>query len=147
MPRGAASNATVPNKRGVKEDGEASAVPEVTGSLLDRIDDYLHALSIPDCLITPSQYADFRRSSSTRHDPIRRLLLAVLEDAVDIYRKYHTSPLARRRRLFGEACAWFFDEEDCDDDRHLCFATICDALGLEASALRVGLRRLHKERV
>lgn len=116
---------------------------EVSGSPLDRTDDYLHALAVPNCLITPSQYADSRRANATIHNPLRRLMFAILDDAIDIYRKYGASTFTARRRMFDEACAWIFDEEDRDDNRHLCFDTVCEALGIDAPALRVGLKRLN----
>lgn len=70
--------------------------------------------------------------------PEKRLLLAVLEEAVVTFQRYSTDPGRRGRRLFREADEWV-----CSDD--LCwpcsFRNICDVLGLDPAYVRQGLRR------
>ena len=72
--------------------------------------------------------------------PEKRLLLAVLEEAVVTFQRYSTDPGRRGRRLFREADEWV-----CSDD--LCwpcsFRNICDVLGLDPAYVRQGLRRWH----
>jgi hypothetical protein len=69
--------------------------------------------------------------------PERRLMLAVLEEAVaDVQRLcFATAPLARRE--FRAAQEWIERE---DHEWPFSFVRICDALGLEAQAIRRGLR-------
>src|SRR5712691_11258697 len=83
----------------------------------------------------PSQYwnAVARRQQL---EPERRLLLAVLENAVRTYRQYVFTP----SRLLREVEDWLFDE---NRDDPFSFETICDALGLSAEAVRRGI--LHSE--
>lgn len=68
--------------------------------------------------------------------PEKRLLLAVLEDAVITFQRYVTSTRRRGRRLFLEAEAWIVS----DDMAWTCsFQDVCDALGLDSRYLRQGL--------
>jgi hypothetical protein len=68
----------------------------------------------------------------------RRLLIALLEDAVRCYQKYAFSGTRRGRRLFREADAWFTDP---DLDVDIRFEFVCDVLGIEADSVRDALRR------
>src|SRR5213593_4821640 len=80
----------------------------------------------PDTLL-PSQF----------FDRTRRLMIAVLEDAVDVYRKQAGSKDARGEQLFQEAEEWI---EDTDRAWLFSFQNICDVLDLDADYLRRGLR-------
>ena len=90
----------------------------------------------PDTLL-PSQYFDrIRRRAS--FDGERRLMVAVLEDAVDVYRKQAGARDRKRRQLFEDAEAWI---ESDDKSWIFSFENICDVLGIDATYLRKGLRR------
>jgi len=100
------------------------------------MDERYPGLFQPDTLL-PSQYFDrFRRRSQL--DGERRLMLAVLEDAVDMYRK-HCGTQGRNRTLFLDAEAWIDD-----DDRTWMFSflNLCDVLDLDGEYLRRGLHAL-----
>jgi hypothetical protein len=98
------------------------------------------ALLVPDALL-PSQYVD-RIGRRWGADPERRLLLAILEDAVEVYLKHAAAVGPRHRRLFADAERWV---EDTDRSRLCAFETVCEVLGLDAASLRRGLRA-HKAR-
>ena len=87
--------------------------------------------------ILPSQF--FQSRTVVHGEP--RLMFAVLEDAVQSFKRYVAEPGTRARRLFTETAAWF-----ADDDRTspFSFVSICDALGLEPSYLRAGLRHYRR---
>ncbi len=68
--------------------------------------------------------------------PEKRLLLAVLEDAVITFQRYATSTRRRGQRLFREAEAWIVSD---DVDWACSFQSICDALGFDSRYLRQGL--------
>ena len=69
----------------------------------------------------------------------RRLLLAVLEEAVESFFRYRSAATRRGQRLFNETVEWFWDH----DQRWLySFETICQHLGLDAEFIRGGLHRL-----
>ena len=67
----------------------------------------------------------------------RLLMLAVLEDALDCYRKCRRSRDAATRLLFDETRAWV---ESRDHDRLFSFESICEALDIDPDYLRRRLR-------
>jgi len=68
--------------------------------------------------------------------PEKRLLLAVLEEAVGTYHRYIVATDHRDRAIFVAVEEWFAS----DDAAWLySFVGICDALGLEPSYVRAGL--------
>ena len=70
--------------------------------------------------------------------PEKRLLLAVLEEAVVTFQRYVTDTGRRGRRLFREAEEWVGSEQG---DWPCSFHNICDSLGLDPAYLRRGLER------
>jgi hypothetical protein len=95
----------------------------------------------PDILL-PTQYlASLRRGRID--EPERCLMLAVLEDVVDSYRKYALARDPRGQVLFCEAEEWFLSEGNAWP---FAFESICDVLDLNADSIRKGLergRRVH----
>src|SRR5919204_820315 len=102
-------------------------------------DDRLAGLFQPDTLL-PSQFFD-RVRRRTEHDGERRLMIAVLEDAVDVYRKQAGARDARAQQLFHEAEAWI---EDSDRTWLFSFQNICDVLDIDAEYVRRGLHEWKK---
>jgi hypothetical protein len=88
----------------------------------------------PDTLL-PSQYFD-RIRGRKQLDGERRLMIAVLEDAVDVYRKQVGAHDPRGQSLFRDAEDWI---EDRDKSWLFSFENICDVLDLEADYVRRGL--------
>ena len=87
--------------------------------------------------ILPSQFfGRFQLDASLQ--PEKRLMLAVLEDAVGTFQKYVTSSTRRGQRLFAEAEEWFAAPAT---EWPFSFESICQALGLDAAYLGGGLRR------
>jgi hypothetical protein len=87
--------------------------------------------------VLPSQFFDrFQIDASLQ--PEKRLMLAVLEDAVGTFQKYATAPGRRARRLFAEAEEWFNSD---DGTWPFAFVNVCQAIGLEPLYLRGGLHR------
>lgn len=70
--------------------------------------------------------------------PEKRLMLAVLEEAVGTFQKYTLASTRRARRLFGDVEEWFASD---DTVWPFAFASICEALALEPEYIRRGLRR------
>jgi hypothetical protein len=87
-------------------------------------------------VILPAQF--FVRLHADQGQPERRLMAAVLEDAVAIYRRCAGRRRGRGRRLFVEVHAWL---EARDDRSPYAFATVCDVLGLDPGCVRSALRR------
>ena len=93
----------------------------------------------PDILLPNQYFAAFRRGRAVEGE--RRLMLAVLEDAVDSYRKYALAQDPREQACFLEAKEWFVS-----NDRSWLFAfeNICDVLEMNAEYLRGGLERWRR---
>ena len=94
-------------------------------------------MMIPDAL-TPGQYYDGIRADDACVRPIKRLMLAVLEDAMRCYQTYANSRSRVQRRLFVEAEGWLMDRRG---DGAFAFETVCETLGIDPRYLREGLRR------
>ena len=69
-------------------------------------------------------------------EPEKRLLIAVLEHAVDDFRTYAVVPTGRGRWLFMEVASWFRSPAVGLFD----FEGICQATGLDPDFIRGGLR-------
>jgi hypothetical protein len=67
-----------------------------------------------------------------------RLMLAVLESAVEDFQKYVLARKPRGKRLFQEAEEWFLET---DSDELFSFENICDTLQLHPDYIRQGLLR------
>jgi hypothetical protein len=93
----------------------------------------------PDILLPNQYFAAFRRGRAVEGE--RRLMLAVLEDAVDSYRKHARACDPREQACFLEAKEWF-----SSNDRSWLFAfeNICDVLEMNADYLRSGLDRWRR---
>jgi hypothetical protein len=65
-----------------------------------------------------------------------RLMLAVLENAVEYFQKYVLARNPRGKQLFREAEEWFLDK---DGEALYSFESICETLGLHPDPIRKGL--------
>ena len=85
--------------------------------------------------VLPSQY--FAQAAvDASLQPEKRLMLAVLEDAVGSYQKFASARERTGQRLFAEVEDWFLSD---DQDWPYSFVNISQALGLDAAYLRRGL--------
>jgi hypothetical protein len=110
---------------------------EYDGTSFDGI---LPRLIEPEILL-PSQLFD-RFGGRSILEGERRLMLAVLEDAVSCFQKYCGGTRPRAQRLFKEAEEWFFDD---DGSWIFSFESVCAVLGIHPDYFRSSLRR-WKER-
>lgn len=83
-------------------------------------------------ILVRSQYLDtFRRSEHL--EPEKSLLAAILEDAVQEYRKYSGAHDSKSKTLFHEVEEWF----NCSDKEWIfCFANVCELLSLDPEYIR-----------
>ncbi len=88
----------------------------------------------PDTIL-PSQFTD-RTTLEPSAFPEKRLMLAVLEDAVATFQRYVEARDRRGRRLFREAEEWV---TSLDASWPFAFENICSALQIDAGYLRRGL--------
>jgi hypothetical protein len=76
----------------------------------------------------------FRLLDALPEDGERRLMLAVLMDAIRIVRKHHAGGIpSRRRRAWQRERGWI-EADDCSTP--FSFVSICEVLGLDASYVR-----------
>jgi hypothetical protein len=87
--------------------------------------------------VLPAQFFS-RTQIDAGLQPEKRLMLAVLEDAVGTYQKYALARDRRAQALFVEAEAWFASD---DTEWPYAFLNVCHALDIEVDYLRQGLRR------
>ncbi len=93
----------------------------------------------PDALLPAQFYAAFRTGSAIAGE--KRLMLAVLEDALDCYRKYADAVDAPGRQLFRDVDIWITSR---DRRWYYSYENICDTLEIDADYLRDGLMRLRR---
>jgi len=99
------------------------------------LEEKLGFLFQPDVLISWQYFETFR--SKTRLEPEKRLMLAVLEDAVQCFKENLSKRGEVQRRLFRDAEEWIFEGSD---EGAFAFESVCDALGIHPEYLRRGLR-------
>jgi len=88
----------------------------------------------PDTLL-PEQYLEtFRRKLHL--EPEKKLMLAVLEDAIACYQKYILARDGKGKILFQETEEWVLDG---NGDWLFSFANVCDTLGFDPDYVRRGL--------
>lgn len=98
-------------------------------------------LSDPQVLTQPTAYMPAQHFDLTpgRQVPagIRRLMAAILEDAINVHRSYANATTNDRRRLHAQARRWLASE---DTTWVFSFRRITEALGIEPHGLRRRLR-------
>ncbi|MGH7766788.1 MAG: hypothetical protein ACREQP_04985 [Candidatus Binatia bacterium] len=104
------------------------------------LEERLGFLFQPDVLI-PAQYFDALRSK-TGMEPEKRLMLAVLEDAVRCYQNNLAPESEIGRKSFEDAEEWLMEE---GGDWAFSFESICEALGLNPEYVRQGLSRWKRK--
>src|SRR5207244_10442593 len=93
-------------------------------------------LSLSLNLVMPSQFFPERGDGPAPGE--RRLVRAVLKDALAVLFKYDATQDRRGQRLLAEAQLWL---ESDDTDWPFSFVNVCDALGLEPSCVRERVAR------
>ena len=91
-------------------------------------------------IIVPSQYFDRVRSEESAQ-PEKRLMLAVMENAIATFQNSISGATRRQRRLLKETEEWMYSG---DISWPFSFENICALLGIEADYLRNGLAKWKK---
>ena len=106
------------------------------------VEEKVTSLFQPDTLL-PTQYLEtFRRKAHL--EPEKRLMLAVLEDAIACFQKYLFARDGRGRTLFREAEEWVVEE---GSDWLFSFDNLCEVLSLDPQYVRQGLLRWQQKRM
>jgi hypothetical protein len=102
--------------------------------------EHLASLFQTDTLLVDQYYDTVRRRIHL--EPERKLMLAVLEDAVVCFQKHIFARDRKGKRLHQEAEEWILD---CSNDWPFSFDTICEILGFNANYVRRGLLGWKRE--
>jgi hypothetical protein len=87
-------------------------------------------------VMLPAQFFPLLCGQTPRNKGECKLLAAVLEEAIDCFRKYLHASDRRQQRLFQEAEHWIMSQ---GDNFPFSFEHICDVLGIDPGYLRSGL--------
>ncbi len=99
-----------------------------------QAEDRLNDIFEPDILLPIQYFAALKRKKYSCGE--HRLLVAIIQDAVECFQKHIHARDSKRRQLFLDAEAWIIT----DDDRGMfSFDNICELLGLNNDYLRRGL--------
>jgi len=108
-------------------------------SLSHAVDEERHEPAF--MIVLPSQFPGGRSGDDVA---VRRLMTAVLEDAVHCYRKYFGARDGHGRRLFRDAERWLlFEEPGAPFD----FQTVCEVLDVSPEWIRRQLTRWRERRL
>ena len=96
----------------------------------------------PEAVLPQQFFSECWESAAVEGE--RRLLVAVLEDALQCFQKYAFAVDARSQRLFREAEEWLMQP---DTGAAFTFEYICETRGLDPESVRSGLRRWCERRI
>ena len=103
-------------------------------------DDRIASVFQPDTLLSAQYFDNMRRR--TLLEPEKRLMLAILEDAVDCFKENLSAESGRRKMLFDDAEQWI---RAGGGDWVFSFDYICEALGFNPAYVRQGLLRWQEK--
>jgi hypothetical protein len=111
-------------------------------AMVNEGDQSAHEFSAPEAVL-PVQFYGSRRAATTI-EPVRRLMVAMLVDAVRCFQtKFEARQQARRQEL-AEVRSWIFSDED---NGAFSFKAVCDALEIDPKAIRRGLAQWEEKRL
>ena len=99
-----------------------------------RGDEKIASLFQPDTLLSAQYFDTLRRQ--TLLEPEKRLMLAILDDAINCYQDNLFSQRAKNRRLFDEAEEWIVT---AGGEWIFSFDPVCESLGFNPEYVRRGL--------
>lgn len=101
------------------------------------------AYLFPEDILLPPQYFE-NLCRKTLLEPEKKLMFAVLEDAISCFQKYILAQDRRGKRLFREAEEWVLDK---DNREIFSFESVCEAVGWDPNYVREGLFRWKERRL
>lgn len=107
---------------------------------IQEMDRKLTTLFQPDELAAHQYQSNFERL--TPLGPERRLMLAVLEDAVACFQTYLHAKRSKEKKLHNDTVSWIFDR---GDHRVFSFDNVCGVCGFDPDYLRRGLLKWRAE--
>ena len=98
----------------------------------------------PDVLL-PAQYFETLHRKAYP-EPEKRLMLAVLEDAIVCFQRYTFARDSKRNGLYREAEKWILQVQE-NDEGVFSFENICEVLGFYPESIRQGLLRWKEKKM
>jgi hypothetical protein len=97
----------------------------------------------PDTML-PSQYfaAALRRKGALK--PERRLIIAILQDAIECYQKHLFARDGKARQLFSDAQEWIDSE---DRSHYFSYENLCEILDVNPGFMRRGLHEWRRRQL
>ncbi len=117
----------------------SSHTPEQMGSTASN---NIGSLFQPDTLLVENFFND--RRGKTLVLPEQRLMLAILEDALQCFQDNCSAKNGKKKQLFENVQKWFFEPSS---GWVFGFESICSVLGFEPDYLRKGLVRWREKEV
>ncbi len=108
----------------------------------ETLDERLPGLFEPDTLL-PIQYFEAMRKKHLLEGE-KRLILSVLEDAIECFMKCIDASTSKGQRLFRDADEWITHE---DKRWVFSFDNVCDMLDINPEYMRMGLRKWKEKRL
>ena len=108
----------------------------------ETLDERLPGLFEPDTLL-PIQYFEAMRKKHLLEGE-KRLILSVLEDAIECFMKCIDASTSKGQRLFRDADEWIAHE---DKRWVFSFDNVCDMLDINPEYMRMGLRNWKEKRL
>ena len=105
------------------------------------LEDKVVSLFQPDTLLSDQYFSGYK---SKQLDPGKRLMLAVLQDAVFCFQENVLTQDPRKKILFQDAEGWIMEGPK---DWVFSFESICEVLELDPDYVRTGLLRLKQNRL
>ena len=106
-----------------------------------NLEDKITSLFEPDTLLS-AQYLDLHRKALL--EPEKRLMLAVLEDAINCFQVNVMAQSGRGKKLFNESEDWIMGR---DDDWIFSFVSVCELLRFNPEYVRRGLLRWKEKKL
>ena len=117
----------------------SKSVPE-RGNI--NAEEKIASLFEPDTLLSAQYFDSLRRKAIL--EPEKRLVLAVLEDAINCFQDNVLAESGKAKKLFDEAEEWVLDE---GGDWIFSFRSVCEHLGFNPDYVRRGLLRWKEKKL
>lgn len=111
------------------------AMPKAVDHATAERNDEWSALVRPEVILPAQFFGALRRQRPCQGE--RRLMLAILEDAINCFQKYHDGRRSRERRLFCEAEEWLLSA----DRAPFSFEHVCGVFDFDPAYIREGLQQ------
>jgi hypothetical protein len=106
------------------------------------VEEKITSLFEPDTLVSAQYFGNLRRK--TILEPEKRLLMAILEDAVNCFQDNVLAESSKAKKLFDEAEEWVLAESG---DGIFSFPIVCEHLGINPDYVRRGLLRWKEKKL